>query len=669
MFCILFGWRRASKCKKLIKQLQYRLKLLKNKKSSIVRFIREDMAQLIQNGDEEKAFNLAEQLFKEESRMAVYELLDNFCEFIRSNLSYIRKNKDCPNDINEAVSTLIYASSRCGDLPELCKIRKLFEERYGQRFALASAELFSGNLVNCQIKEKLCINSVPDYVKHKLMDEIVKDHCCQPGILAIEYTSDLVQVEGNESSDANKIHDLQVDSELTRETKSTGLNQSHSHRNSDANGASLSSSIVQKSSPDMFELPEHKNAGKVGDFAQFDSPFEFRVAVDLGKQTHSSGRISADPKEHREERIIAASSSESLSEFDEEKVVYLDDIEELQTSTPKDGDWQDQRLFKFKPSVQPKTKTVESYIDQYDTWSENSSSRSSRKSAKTTRKQSRRRSFSLENSNIKDTECKAYYDKPRKSSSSKHRSHHRKEHQRKTSVEESTRSCYGQEGLKQAFCKDVGRKFQSFNYNNYDQMKLGHCHLNCERDDCSLEHSSYFCIGDDKEWEIPRSKLQTGAIKPVKVAIYDLKSANFGDHLGQCHFSHHRKSEEIERPALHQKSRRRTSDNGATEYNIFTYHQDRWQNEQVQNTKAKADSPGGCADSNSLSSKPTTKIPEASYLTVKSMPTERPTTNIVRSNSLPCEYPEHVHPKLPDYDDIAAKFTALRKERLQNKQQ
>ncbi|KAJ0112586.1 hypothetical protein Patl1_02217 [Pistacia atlantica] len=575
MFCILFGWRRASKCKKLIKQLQYRLKLLKNKKSSIVRFIREDMAQLIQNSDEEKAFQLgtfywqsrAEQLFKEESRMAVYEMLDNFCEFIRSNLSYIRKNKDCPNDINEAVSTLIYASSRCGDLPELCKIRKLFEERYGRRFALASAELFSGNLVNCQV------------VRYSLRITAANLGFWPLNILLICY-----RWKENESSDANKIHDLQVDSELTRETKSTGLNQSHSHRNSDANGTSLSSSIVQKSSPDMFELPEHKNAGKVGDFAQFDSPFEFRVAVDLGKQTHSSGRISADTKEHREERIIAASSSESLSEFDEEKVVYLDDIEELQTSTPKDGDWQDQRLFKFKPSVQPKTKTV----DQYDTWSENSSSRSSRKSEKTARKQSRRRSFFLENSNIKDTECKAYYDKPRKSSSSKHRSHHRREHQRKTSVEESTRSCYGQEGLKQAFCKDVGRKFQSFNYNNYDQMKLGHCHLNCERDDCSLEHSSYFCIGDDKEWEIPRSKLQTGTRKPVKVAIYDLKSANFGDHLGQCHFSHHRKSEEIERPALHQKSRRTTSDNGATEYNIFTYHQDRWQNEQVQNTKAKA---------------------------------------------------------------------------------
>lgn len=59
--------------------------------------------------------------------------------------------RDCPNDVNEAVSTLIFASARCGDLPELPKIRKLFGERYGQRFALVALELLPGNLVNRQV--------------------------------------------------------------------------------------------------------------------------------------------------------------------------------------------------------------------------------------------------------------------------------------------------------------------------------------------------------------------------------------------------------------------------------------------------------------------------------------------------------------------------------------
>ena len=43
--------------KKLIKRVQCRLKLLKNKRHSIVKQLREDVAQLIKLGYEESAFN------------------------------------------------------------------------------------------------------------------------------------------------------------------------------------------------------------------------------------------------------------------------------------------------------------------------------------------------------------------------------------------------------------------------------------------------------------------------------------------------------------------------------------------------------------------------------------------------------------------------------------
>lgn len=49
------------------------------------------------------------------------------------------------------MSSLIFASARCGDLPELRLIRKLFEDRYGQRFAMVALDLLSGNLVNRQV--------------------------------------------------------------------------------------------------------------------------------------------------------------------------------------------------------------------------------------------------------------------------------------------------------------------------------------------------------------------------------------------------------------------------------------------------------------------------------------------------------------------------------------
>ena len=52
------------------------------------------------------------------------------------------------------MSSLIFASARCGDLPELRAIRKLFGERYGQKFAMSAVELYPGNLVNSQV----CLN-------------------------------------------------------------------------------------------------------------------------------------------------------------------------------------------------------------------------------------------------------------------------------------------------------------------------------------------------------------------------------------------------------------------------------------------------------------------------------------------------------------------------------
>lgn len=65
--------------------------------------------------------------------------------------SYFSCFRDCPSDINEAVSSLVFASARCGDLPELVMIRRLFGERYGQRFTTVALELLPGNLVNLTV--------------------------------------------------------------------------------------------------------------------------------------------------------------------------------------------------------------------------------------------------------------------------------------------------------------------------------------------------------------------------------------------------------------------------------------------------------------------------------------------------------------------------------------
>lgn len=68
-------------------------------------------------------------------------------DFASSNLS---------NDASEAMSSVIFAASRCGgNVPELQALRNLFKQRFGQDFERASVELLPGNNVNPQIKHNL----------------------------------------------------------------------------------------------------------------------------------------------------------------------------------------------------------------------------------------------------------------------------------------------------------------------------------------------------------------------------------------------------------------------------------------------------------------------------------------------------------------------------------
>lgn len=127
---------------------------------------------------------------------------------------------------------------------------------------------------------------------------------------------------------------------------------------------------------------------------------------------------------------------------------------------------------------------------------------------------------------------------------------------------------------------------------------------------CSMNHPCYFCDYDDK-------LCLGGIIGATHVQQHIL--------LGECcHWN-----EELHEPNRPDGR----SDNGAAVYNVFIYPD--CHIEEQNETKAEA--------SESKNSK----------------------GKMLRTYSCP-PYPKHVHPKLPDYDDLASKFTALKRDHLQN---
>jgi len=56
--------------------------------------------------------------------------------------------RDCPADLKEGISSLIYAAPRCSEIPELYRISEVFEKKYGKDFVSAARDLRPESGVN-----------------------------------------------------------------------------------------------------------------------------------------------------------------------------------------------------------------------------------------------------------------------------------------------------------------------------------------------------------------------------------------------------------------------------------------------------------------------------------------------------------------------------------------
>lgn len=74
----------------------------------------------------------AQGLIEEKRRLSCYELLEQFCVCVASNVSLLQNSSKCPDECREAISSLVYAAARVSEVPELCNLRSLFAERYGK---------------------------------------------------------------------------------------------------------------------------------------------------------------------------------------------------------------------------------------------------------------------------------------------------------------------------------------------------------------------------------------------------------------------------------------------------------------------------------------------------------------------------------------------------------
>ncbi|PON58636.1 Vacuolar protein sorting-associated protein [Parasponia andersonii] len=138
----------SSKCKSLIKLTKTRIDVIRRKRNATQKFLKKDVADLLANGFDIDAYGRAEGLLVEVIRSSCYDFVERCCDLVLTHLSTMQKQRECPEECRAAVASLMFAAARFSDLPELRDLRQMFYERYGSSLDLFRNDEFVDNLAS-----------------------------------------------------------------------------------------------------------------------------------------------------------------------------------------------------------------------------------------------------------------------------------------------------------------------------------------------------------------------------------------------------------------------------------------------------------------------------------------------------------------------------------------
>lgn len=106
----------------------------------------------------------------------VLVMVDGYCHLLLQRVNLIEHEKECPDELKEAASSLIFAAPRCGEFPELQEIRAILTSRYGKEFANGATDLRSNCGVNTRMIQKLSPRQSTLETRMKILQEIATEN-------------------------------------------------------------------------------------------------------------------------------------------------------------------------------------------------------------------------------------------------------------------------------------------------------------------------------------------------------------------------------------------------------------------------------------------------------------------------------------------------------------
>lgn len=147
--------RRSSKLATFLKNSITRIELVKNRHEALLSFSYSDIIQLLKLGYEQEALLRVEHVIKTKNMLDLYAMIESYCHLLLQRVSLIDRSKDCPDELKEAISSLIFASVRIGEFPELQHIRDFFSSKFGKEYVSQAIEFPRFLGVNDKMMQKL----------------------------------------------------------------------------------------------------------------------------------------------------------------------------------------------------------------------------------------------------------------------------------------------------------------------------------------------------------------------------------------------------------------------------------------------------------------------------------------------------------------------------------
>ncbi|KAG6741970.1 hypothetical protein POTOM_055251 [Populus tomentosa] len=166
---------KTSKFSSLAKLALCRIVILKNQRQARFSLAKSDVIQLLNLGHQERALLRVEHVIKDQNMLGAFDMMEDYLNFLIERVGQLETNKECP-EFKEAISSLIFASSRCGEFPELQEIRGVFTSRFGKEFVARAVELRRNCGVHPNIIQNLSARQPSLESKKKLLKDIATEN-------------------------------------------------------------------------------------------------------------------------------------------------------------------------------------------------------------------------------------------------------------------------------------------------------------------------------------------------------------------------------------------------------------------------------------------------------------------------------------------------------------